>query len=176
MLRRGNNAVCPNEVDTPMLRTGFAMRGFDPGSAVAELAEPCRLAGSRFPMTSPMWCCFLPGRGAYVRRVCRGEWRRRHHDPFQARWRLSPAGGAARRAIGIGFGMKARMFTLWRAPTCIMTTSSPTLPIPRLRFVRWRRLSRRPTAGHSGEQCRRMRQQAWRRCSFPTGPTLWRSI
>ena len=33
------NAVCPNEVDTPMLRTGFAMRGFDPDSAVAELGE-----------------------------------------------------------------------------------------------------------------------------------------
>lgn len=31
------NAVCPNEVDTPMLRTGFAMRGFDPDKAVKEL-------------------------------------------------------------------------------------------------------------------------------------------
>ena len=31
------NAVCPNEVDTPMLRTGFALRGFDPSTAVAEL-------------------------------------------------------------------------------------------------------------------------------------------
>ncbi len=31
------NAVCPNEVDTPMLRSGFAARGFDPDSAVAEL-------------------------------------------------------------------------------------------------------------------------------------------
>lgn len=31
------NAVCPNEVDTPMLRAGFAMRGFDPESAIAEL-------------------------------------------------------------------------------------------------------------------------------------------
>lgn len=33
------NAVCPNEVDTPMLRTGFAMRGFDPDSAVAALGK-----------------------------------------------------------------------------------------------------------------------------------------
>jgi len=33
------NAVCPNEVDTPMLRTGFAMRGFDPDSAVTELGK-----------------------------------------------------------------------------------------------------------------------------------------
>ena len=31
------NAVCPNEVDTTMLRTGFEMRGFDPTTAVAEL-------------------------------------------------------------------------------------------------------------------------------------------
>ncbi|WP_323007048.1 SDR family oxidoreductase [Pseudorhodobacter sp.] len=31
------NAVCPNEVDTPMLRTGFALRGFDPATAIAEL-------------------------------------------------------------------------------------------------------------------------------------------
>lgn len=33
------NAVCPNEVDTPMLRTGFAMRGFDPDSAVEDLGK-----------------------------------------------------------------------------------------------------------------------------------------
>ncbi len=33
------NAVCPNEVNTPMLRTGFARRGFDPGTAVAELGR-----------------------------------------------------------------------------------------------------------------------------------------
>ncbi|MEO0367915.1 MAG: SDR family oxidoreductase [Pseudomonadota bacterium] len=31
------NAVCPNEVNTPMLRSGFAMRGLDPDTAVAEL-------------------------------------------------------------------------------------------------------------------------------------------
>jgi NAD(P)-dependent dehydrogenase (short-subunit alcohol dehydrogenase family) len=33
------NAVCPNEVNTPMLRTGFAKRGFDPDTAVAELGK-----------------------------------------------------------------------------------------------------------------------------------------
>ncbi|WP_299475918.1 SDR family oxidoreductase [uncultured Roseibium sp.] len=33
------NAVCPNEVDTPMLRTGFEKRGFDPQSAIAELGK-----------------------------------------------------------------------------------------------------------------------------------------
>ena len=31
------NAVCPNEVNTPMLRTGFAIRGFDPDSAIEKL-------------------------------------------------------------------------------------------------------------------------------------------
>ncbi len=31
------NAVCPNEVNTPMLRTGFVQRGFDPDKAVEEL-------------------------------------------------------------------------------------------------------------------------------------------
>jgi len=31
------NAVCPNEVDTPMLRTGFEIRGFDPETAISEL-------------------------------------------------------------------------------------------------------------------------------------------
>ena len=32
------NAVCPNEVNTYMLRTGFAIRGFDPDQAVEELS------------------------------------------------------------------------------------------------------------------------------------------
>ncbi len=33
------NAVCPNEVNTPMLRSGFAKRGFDPDEAVTELGK-----------------------------------------------------------------------------------------------------------------------------------------
>mgnify|MGYP002622587398 FL=1 len=33
------NAVAPNEVNTPMLRTGFTRRGFDPDTAVAELGR-----------------------------------------------------------------------------------------------------------------------------------------
>ncbi|MEX0283287.1 MAG: SDR family NAD(P)-dependent oxidoreductase [Paracoccaceae bacterium] len=33
------NAVCPNEVNTPMLRSGFERRGFDPDTAVRELGE-----------------------------------------------------------------------------------------------------------------------------------------
>ena len=31
------NAVCPNEVNTPMIRSGFAQRGLDPDTAVTEL-------------------------------------------------------------------------------------------------------------------------------------------
>lgn len=31
------NAVCPNEVNTPMIRTGFEIRGMDPDKAVEEL-------------------------------------------------------------------------------------------------------------------------------------------
>ncbi len=31
------NAVCPNEVNTPMIRTGFEIRGLDPDKALAEL-------------------------------------------------------------------------------------------------------------------------------------------
>ena len=33
------NAVAPNEVNTPMLRTGFLKRGFDPDTAVADLGK-----------------------------------------------------------------------------------------------------------------------------------------
>ena len=31
------NAVCPNEVNTPMIRTGFEMRGLDPDKAIDDL-------------------------------------------------------------------------------------------------------------------------------------------
>jgi len=31
------NAVCPNEMDTPMLRSGLIKRGFDPDTAIADL-------------------------------------------------------------------------------------------------------------------------------------------
>ena len=31
------NAVCPNEVDTPMIRSGFKIRGLDPDRAIDEL-------------------------------------------------------------------------------------------------------------------------------------------
>ena len=47
------NAVCPNEVNTPMLRSGFIARGIDPANAIEELgktvplghvAEPAEIA------------------------------------------------------------------------------------------------------------------------------------
>ena len=31
------NAVCPNEVNTPMIRTGFQRRGFNPDTAIKDL-------------------------------------------------------------------------------------------------------------------------------------------
>ena len=31
------NAVCPNEVNTPMIRSGFKIRGLDPDQAIEEL-------------------------------------------------------------------------------------------------------------------------------------------
>jgi len=43
------NAVCPNEVDTPMLRSGFAMRGFDPADAVVELGRTVPLGRIAVP-------------------------------------------------------------------------------------------------------------------------------
>lgn len=33
------NAVCPNEVNTPMLKTGFAQRGLDPEKTMEQLNE-----------------------------------------------------------------------------------------------------------------------------------------
>lgn len=33
------NAVCPNEVNTPMLRSGFIQRGLDPDTAIEELGK-----------------------------------------------------------------------------------------------------------------------------------------
>ena len=48
------NAVCPNEVNTPMLRRGFARRGFDPDQAVAGAGPgQCRSVGSPSQKTSP---------------------------------------------------------------------------------------------------------------------------
>ena len=43
------NAVCPNEVDTPMLRTGFEIRGLDPEQALTQLNESVPLGRVAVP-------------------------------------------------------------------------------------------------------------------------------
>ena len=53
------NAVCPNEVDTPMLRTGFERRGFDPETASLNSERPFRLAMSPHQKKSPTSSSFL---------------------------------------------------------------------------------------------------------------------
>ena len=40
------NAVCPNEVNTPMLRTGFETRGINPDTAIDALNQSVPLGGS----------------------------------------------------------------------------------------------------------------------------------
>ena len=44
------NAVCPNEVNTPMLRTGFEIRGLDADKAVEELNQSVPLGHSAPPV------------------------------------------------------------------------------------------------------------------------------
>lgn len=53
------NAVCPNEVDTPMLRTGFEIRGLDPNSAIRELDESVPLGRIAQPEDIADVVCFL---------------------------------------------------------------------------------------------------------------------
>lgn len=43
------NAVCPNEVDTPMIRSGFAIRGLDPENAISELNKTVPLGRNAQP-------------------------------------------------------------------------------------------------------------------------------
>lgn len=58
------NAVCPNEVNTPMLRTGFARRGFDPDTAVAELGRTVPLGRIAEPEDIADVVVFLASDGA----------------------------------------------------------------------------------------------------------------
>lgn len=53
------NAVCPNEVDTPMLRTGFEIRGLDTDSAIAELDRSVPLGRIAQPEDIADVICFL---------------------------------------------------------------------------------------------------------------------
>ncbi len=62
------NAVCPNEVDTAMLRGGFALRGLDPATALAELAESVPLGRVASPEEIADTAVFLASEEA--RYVC----------------------------------------------------------------------------------------------------------
>lgn len=53
------NAVCPNEVDTPMLRSGFSARGFDPDTAISELDKSVPLGRIAQPEDIADVVCFL---------------------------------------------------------------------------------------------------------------------
>lgn len=53
------NAVCPNEVDTPMLRSGFTARGFDPARAISELDATVPLGRIAQPEDIADVVCFL---------------------------------------------------------------------------------------------------------------------
>ena len=53
------NAVCPNEVDTPMLRTGFEIRGFNADTAIQELDKTVPLGRVATPEDIASVVCFL---------------------------------------------------------------------------------------------------------------------
>jgi NAD(P)-dependent dehydrogenase (short-subunit alcohol dehydrogenase family) len=62
------NAVCPNEVNTPMLRSGFLRRGIDPDNAVAELGKTVPLGHIAEPAEIADVIAFLASQDA--RYVC----------------------------------------------------------------------------------------------------------
>ena len=62
------NAVCPNEVNTPMLRSGFARRGIDPDNAIAELGKTVPLGHVAEPEEIADVIAFLASQDA--RYVC----------------------------------------------------------------------------------------------------------
>lgn len=53
------NAVCPNEVDTPMLRSGFEIRGLNPDSAIEALDRSVPLGRIATPQDIADVICFL---------------------------------------------------------------------------------------------------------------------
>lgn len=58
------NAVCPNEVDTPMLRSGFEMRGFNPDTAIQELGTTVPLGRVASAEDIANVVCFLASEDA----------------------------------------------------------------------------------------------------------------
>jgi len=53
------NAVCPNEVNTPMLRTGFEIRGLNPDDAIEELNQSVPIGHIAEPEEIANVVCFL---------------------------------------------------------------------------------------------------------------------
>ncbi len=53
------NAVCPNEVNTPMLRSGFEKRGFDPDTAISELGKTVPIGHVAEPDEIAEVICYL---------------------------------------------------------------------------------------------------------------------
>ena len=53
------NAVCPNEVDTPMLKTGFEIRGLDAQSGIDELNRSVPIGRIAQPNDIADVVCFL---------------------------------------------------------------------------------------------------------------------
>ncbi|MFD2054527.1 hypothetical protein ACFSQT_15950 [Mesorhizobium calcicola] len=107
------NAVCPGEIDTPMLRSGFVHRGFDPATAVAELSRSNPLGRLGEPENNRR-CDVLPelgcrlfhcrdhagGRGSQSRLLAAARSLSGHYDSeiLCGTWRLGggtrfPAGG-----------------------------------------------------------------------------------
>ena len=65
------NAVCPNEVNTPMLRTGFEIRGFDPDSAIDQLNQSVPLGRIAEPEDIANTITYLASeQAAYLCGVC----------------------------------------------------------------------------------------------------------
>ena len=62
------NAVCPNEVNTPMLRSGFTRRGIDPDNAIEELGKTVPLGHIAEPEEIADVIAFLASQDA--RYVC----------------------------------------------------------------------------------------------------------
>jgi len=54
------NAVCPNEVNTPMIRSGFELCGFDPDAAISELNASVPLGRIAEPEDIADVVAFLP--------------------------------------------------------------------------------------------------------------------